>query len=510
MGNKTDFDRKPARYSDSYSDESDISGMISSAIAQKKKKKRAKKRNKGLVLGGAIGGAVLLLGIGTYVIGWVNSMGKFLPNTYINDTDVSGMNPKQAAAAIQMGPSSEYLVINGRNSTIEHIPLDYFNYEFDVYSEVKKLFDDIDYSKWFTSYFKNTDYYTECEAQYDAEKLEYILRNTIWGDTDTADAKLRHGEDGYYIQPEVYGDTVDIEKLVDYVITSVNGGTLNIDLTQSSCYSDPTVFAEDLTEKLEDMNKNFNFTITYDFDYAQEILTGADIYEWMDDNGNIDRSKAEAFIASLAAKYDTFMKDRSFRTTERGVITMSQGRYSTGQYGWWIDQEKSVEKLLGYIEARETKTVDPMYVTLESGYCYEGYESGRTEDDDIGTTYIEVDLSNQKMWYYRDSELLFETDQIVSGKATDASRKTPGGVYSVYTKSTNYTMVAADGSYTAKCSYFMRCSFEGIGFHDLSRGAYGGDIYINNGSHGCINMKYSEVKQLYDLVERGTPVIMYY
>ena len=114
------------------------------------------------------------------------------------------------------------------------------------------------------------------------------------------------------------------------------------------------------------------------------------------------------------------------------------------------------------------------------------------------------------MWYYENGELKFETDQIVSGKATDPARKTPEGIYSVYTKSENYMMVAADGSYRTRCNYFMRCSFEGIGFHDLSRSSYGGDIYINNGSHGCINMKYSEVQTLYNMVARGTPVIMYY
>ena len=71
-------------------------------------------------------------------------------------------------------------------------------------------------------------------------------------------------------------------------------------------------------------------------------------------------------------------------------------------------------------------------------------------------------------------------------------------------------MVAPDGSYRAPCSYFMRLSFEGIGLHDLSRAAYGGNTYINNGSHGCINMKYAEVKELYNMVERGTPAILYY
>ena len=188
----------------------------------------------------------------------------------------------------------------------------------------------------------------------------------------------------------------------------------------------------------------------------------------------------------------------------------SQGRYSTGQYGWWTDKEKTLAQLLEYIDKGESVTTEPVYVRLDTGYTYRGFDSARSAEGDIGNTYIEVDLSAQHMWYYENGEIKFETDQIVSGKASDPKRKTPEGVYSVYTKNTNYTMVAADGSYTARCAYFLRVSFEGIGFDDLSRSAYGGNIYLTNGSHGCINMKYDEVKKLYEMVERGTPVIMYY
>ena len=223
-----------------------------------------------------------------------------------------------------------------------------------------------------------------------------------------------------------------------------------------------------------------------------------------------DKAKHLHIVENLAKKYDTFMTDRHFTTTDGRNITISQGRYSTGQYGWWMDQEKTVEKLLEYIENGQSVTVDPIYVQLDTGYTYEGFEHGRSKDGDIGDTYIEIDLSAQHLWYYQDGELKFETLNIVSGKATDPNRKTPGGIYSVYTKSTNYTMVAPDNSYRAKCSYFMRLSFEGIGLHDLSRGQYGGNTYINNGSHGCINMKYSEVQTLYNMVERGTPAILYY
>lgn len=44
--------------------------------------------------------------------------------------------------------------------------------------------------------------------------------------------------------------------------------------------------------------------------------------------------------------------------------------------------------------------------------------------NDLGNTYIEVDLTEQYMWYYQDGNVIFESD-IVSGLASDPERKTP-------------------------------------------------------------------------------------
>ena len=51
----------------------------------------------------------------------------------------------------------------------------------------------------------------------------------------------------------------------------------------------------------------------------------------------------------------------------------------------------------------------------------------------------------------------------------------------------------------------------GVGIHDLaSRGNnFGGDIYMTNGSHGCINTPLDAAKKIYDTVSVGTPVIVY-
>lgn len=510
MANKTANSRyRSARMNDG---DYEVSSAISSAIAQKKKKQKAKKRNKNTAVTLTIIGGLIVIGAIIYIGGWVTSVGKFLPNTFINDTEVSKMSLKEACQAVSAGPGTDYLSITKRDGSAERIPLDYFDYEFNITPEIQGFYESINYSDWIAAYFKPTHFSTKGEASFDREKLEYILRNTVWGTSATADARLVHTDNGYEISSEVYGDIPDMTKMLAYVLSEVEKGKLSLNLNETDCFTAPSVFASDLESLKEQMNEKFNFVITYDFDYTTETLTGADVYEWTkvspDGTVTVDRTKAESFIDTLAQKYDTFMTTRNFETTERGTIQIAQNKYSTGQYGWWIDKEKSVDKLLEYIDAGQSITTEPMYVTLESGYCYEGFPTGRSASGDIGDTYIEIDLSAQHLWYYKEGVLDFETTQIVSGKATDSTRKTPGGIYSVYTKATNYTMRGA--TYTTKCSYFLRCSFEGIGLHDLSRASYGGDTYINNGSHGCINMKYNEVKYLYDTVERGTPVIMYY
>lgn len=502
---------KPSRMAES---DPDVSSAISSAIANKKKKQKKKKQSQNIMIASAIVvGVILILAI-IYIGGWVTSVGKFLPNTFINGTDVGKMTVKEACNAVDAKPDSDNLTITKKDGTDETIPLDYFDYVYDITPDIQNIYDNINYAGWVSSLFKSTNYILDAAAEYDSEKLEYILRNTVWGTEETSDAKLVYENGEYTVKQEVYGDIPNTDKLVAYVVEELNKGELNISLNEANCFDEPTVFSEDLVKLKDEMNEHFNFVITYDFDYTTETLSGADVYDWIDMKSDgsytIDRSKVENYIKGLADKYNTFMTTRTFNTTERGTIQISQGRYSTGQYGWWIDEEKSVDKLISYIEAGETITTEPMYVTLDTGYTYEGFPSDRSEGDDIGSTYVEIDLSAQHLWFYKDGELDFETTSIVSGKATDPARKTPGGIYSVYTKSTNYTMNAADGSYSTKCSYFLRISFEGIGLHDLSRSSYGGDTYINNGSHGCINMRYSEVQYLYNNVERGTPVILYY
>jgi len=80
-------------------------------------------------------------------------------------------------------------------------------------------------------------------------------------------------------------------------------------------------------------------------------------------------------------------------------------------------------------------------------------------------------------------------------------------VYSVFSMETDTYLEGVD--YRSYVNYFMPFN-GGIGLHDASwRYSFGGDIYLYDGSHGCINMPYSAVKTIYDNIYCGYKVIVY-
>ena len=161
-----------------------------------------------------------------------------------------------------------------------------------------------------------------------------------------------------------------------------------------------------------------------------------------------------------------------------------------------------MEKLVDYIKAGEAVTIEPVYkvegfrMNSNAGVTY------------TGNTYIEVDICHQHLWYYVNGELFLESD-VVTGKESDPTRATPPGAYKVWSRESPRKLgTYAVQGYETWVNYWMPVIYTGIGLHDLNRSAYGGDIYINNGSHGCINLPLDVAKKIYDKVTINTPVMI--
>ncbi|MBQ6410460.1 MAG: L,D-transpeptidase, partial [Atopobiaceae bacterium] len=49
-----------------------------------------------------------------------------------------------------------------------------------------------------------------------------------------------------------------------------------------------------------------------------------------------------------------------------------------------------------------------------------------------------------------------------------------------------------------------------VAFHDAPwRSQFGGQIYYDNGSHGCVNLPPEVAKKLYELAPEGTVVVVH-
>ncbi len=484
--------------------------------SKKKSRKKAKKNNVGLICGVVLGVMVASLGI-AYISGRAYYGGKFLNDTFINGTDVSGMTYEEACKAVGADKKDPDLVITGIDGKKFEIPAKDFGYTRNAADEVKKLYEQVNHGAWFSGYAGKTDLsYTE-QATYDAAKLEKLLDEQEWGDTETADAYMELTDEGYVINKEIQGNKItDMQQLYYVVESDLSGGEFEITLDENSgCYAVPEIKSGVFEEQCAALNNVFNISITYDFNYTTETLTGKRLLEIldMDDMGNysVDEDKAMEYVEYLADKYDTYNKPRKFHATLQGDITVEPS--SDAKYGWWIYQQATCDELVDMLEdGVSVESVEPVYVE-DYPFVYKGLPSARTANDDIGKTYVEIDLTDQHLWYYKNGKLDYEC-YIVSGQTTSAARTTLEGVYKLWSKETNKRMKDsnADGEeWDTTCNYWNNVSLCGIGLHDSTwRGAFGGTIYQWNGSHGCINMPYEGAQYIYENVELETPVVMYY
>ena len=96
-----------------------------------------------------------------------------------------------------------------------------------------------------------------------------------------------------------------------------------LDLSKEGCYLKPSYTAESkkVTEACDAMNKYLGAMVTYDFKPNTEVVDSSMISQWVkvDDDMNVTFDDNE-YIQSLAAKYDTKGKERTFTSQ---VVTLS-------------------------------------------------------------------------------------------------------------------------------------------------------------------------------------------
>ncbi len=120
---------------------------------------------------------------------------------------------------------------------------------------------------------------------------------------------------------------------------------------------------------------------------------------------------------------------------------------------------------------------------------------------------VVVDISEQRLWAFENEEIVMESSVVTGMKDC---YDTQLGIYSVILKKQDYTMRGSYGK--VRVDYWMRFNDAyAQGLHDASwrsNDTFGGETYITNGSHGCVNLPSEFTAELYDFVVVGTPIVV--
>ena len=231
-----------------------------------------------------------------------------------------------------------------------------------------------------------------------------------------------------------------------------------------------------------------DFSITLQMGKGIETIGPSTIVSWIQigESGNeyYDDGKLNEYVNSLAAKYNSTETKNTFMTSYGNEIAIP-----STTYGWILNQQATANNIRNALYAHQTQTIDPVWVQTASN----------------GSTYVEISLSNQRLFLYKDGQQVLVTD-IVTGN-TSLGRGTPAGYYTIKSKERNTVLRGVD--YASHVNYWMPFN-GGIGMHDATwRSTFGGTIYQYDGSHGCVNMQLDAARIVFENVSVGTPVILY-
>ena len=217
-----------------------------------------------------------------------------------------------------------------------------------------------------------------------------------------------------------------------------------------------------------------------------------------DENGNpiVSESRMYAFLQEISERYDTAWMMENYREGKSSKVIINDSSKGDGSI---FDIDSEFEYLKEEMISGAINSDERVLQLSKSAVVHDA-------DTEIGKTYIEVDMGNQMLYYYVDGELSMNMP-IVTGNV-NRSRGTPTGIYPVYNKRYHTNLIGVD--YVSYVNYWLGVH-KGVGIHDaLWRNKFGEEIYKSDGSHGCINCPLDNVEKLWEVVDVGTPVVLYY
>ena len=232
------------------------------------------------------------------------------------------------------------------------------------------------------------------------------------------------------------------------------------------------------------------------------MLTSA---RYVDGKYQFDTAALKNKVNEINQAQATLGKTFTF-TTSTGKTIQVPGK----TYGWALRDSDAIASITKAYETGKTSlnAVNDIYGI---GYLTYGTGYDTTLNGGLGNTYAEVSIADQHVWLYKNGQQVASIDVVTGKKST--GEDTPTGVWYIMYKQSPSVLrgsSAGSGSYEVKVNYWAQFTNSGCGFHDASwRKNWAKDAYISDGSGGCVNVKPSEMPNIYNNLSQKEAVIIY-
>lgn len=460
-------------------------------------------RKKIAMIAGAVTLGVVLLAGGAYAVKGQAYRQVFFPNTTINGLNASGLTPEQVKELIDSGMDGYLLTLETRGGAEETISGDAIDLHPEYDGTLEEILAGQQPLRWGLHLTEGSQYTIGTMMAYDSEKLQNAVSGLACMDPAQMEAPgdARMSEyitgSGYEIIPETQGNTPDSERVLQGVSEAILNLKSRISLEELDVYQKPAVTADDeaIKARVEAWNRYVKTTVTYRFGSDTEVLDGETLHTWLADSGTglpqLREEPIAEYVSALAKKYNTAYQAKQLKTSYGPVVTIDRGNY-----GWRINQSAETAALMQILQSGESQEREPVY----------SQTAASRGSHDYGDTYVEINLTAQHLYFYKNGNLLVESDFVSGNESKGWS--TPAGAYPLTYKQRDATLKGE--GYATPVSYWMPFN-GGIGMHDANwRYSFGGNIYKTNGSHGCINLPPSVAKVIYENISAGMPVLCYH
>lgn len=428
----------------------------------------------------------------------------FYAQTYINGMDCSNLTAAEARERITENVNTYVLNVKERNDVTERVVGADIGLKCTFDQDIAKVLDEQSAYSWILNTWQDNKVDNPYQLTYDEEKLNAVIdkleclqeKNEVA--PENAKVSSYSKDKGFTVVAEKQGTKIDKDKFVKAIQASIKNLDSQVVIEKQDCYVKPEITSEDTSIKntMDTINKYMATKITYKFGNKTEVFDQADIGPALKvskkGNVSIDEDKIKEYVEKLAKTYNIVPASIDFKTSYGTVVPVENI-----DLGWKLDTDTEQKDLIASVKKGEQKQKDP--TCKKKGRAY-----GTTEL--VGNTYVEVDLKNQKIFFYKNGKKMVDAG-IVSGNP-NTGHSTPAGAYVIAFK--DYDRYLKGATWNSHVTYWMPFNND-IGLHDAywQHGNFGGSRYLVHGSHGCVNLSLTTAKTIYNNVDAGTPVICY-